>query len=182
MLLAGLLPALAGLTPAAAQANDRDLRGTTVPAAACIETFGTTSLTENPWLSGYFSLTGANKRLDVRCPLPLNNIDLSGTTNDNDLSKLRVHYRDSDGFAAGGFTGAYVLVALTKVSANAGATQSTVVCQWLSNSDGTGATTTAVATKACAHDLAAGAFYQIEVIMQSSAGNTVQFLGVDFPA
>ena len=92
MLLAGLLPAFAGLAPA--HANDRDLRATTVPAAGCIEVARSTY--NNPWTSGdYFSVSSINQFLKLRCPLPLNQVDLSGTTNDNDISKIRVHYLDS---------------------------------------------------------------------------------------
>ena len=179
--LAGpLLPALAAaglaLAPAAARANDRDLRGTPVPAAACVEV-SRSGLTGNPWSGSFFGLDGAGKVLLLRCPLPVNNVDLSGNTDDNDLTSMRVHYRDSDGFG----NGAIVTVTLVMVAATAGDTVSTVVCEWNSNTNGTGSTTAAGATKACVHDLAASAFYLLKVQLQSGAGITVQFLGVDFP-
>jgi uncharacterized protein YjiS (DUF1127 family) len=176
LLLAGLLPMLAGLAPMQAQANDRDLRGTPVPAAACVEV-SRSGLTGNPWSGSFFDLEGAGKVLLLRCPLPVNNVDLSGNTDDNDLTSMRVHYRDSDGFG----NGATVAVTLVMVVANAGDTVSTVVCEWNSNTNGTGSTTAAGATKACVHDLAASAFYLLKVQLQSGAGITVQFLGVDFP-
>jgi hypothetical protein len=177
MLLAGLLPALASFTPAPARANDRDLRGTPVPAAACVEV-SRSGLTGNPWSGSFFGMEGAGKVLLLRCPLPVNNVELSGNTDDNDLSKFRVHYRDPDGSG----NGAIVTVTLVEMGATAtGDTVSTHLCQWSSNADGTGATGATRATKACAHDLAADVFYHFNVQLQSGAGLTVQFLGVDFP-
>ena len=152
---------------------------TPVPPAACIEVSRSAALTENPWFSGFFSLTGAGRSLVLRCPLPVNNIDLSGTTNDNDLSQIRVHYRDTDGTGSG--TSVAVALIKTAVPTTIGGSQNTTVCSWFSSTDGTGATTTTRATKACAHDLAAGAFYHLQVSLQSSQGHNAQFLGVDFP-
>jgi hypothetical protein len=88
--------AAAMLAPApTALANDRDLRGTTVPAAACVELVSI-GLPTNPWRS-MFHVEGSGAFLAVRCPLLVNNVELSGTSSDNDMSKFRVHYRDSDG-------------------------------------------------------------------------------------
>jgi hypothetical protein len=71
---------------------------------------------------------------------------------------------------------------LAKTIANvAGQTQDTAVCFWASNAHGTGATTTTEATTSCAHDLAAGAYARVDVYLLSGAGQTAQFLGVDFP-
>ena len=90
--------------------------------------------------------------MKLHCPLPLNNVDLGGTTDDNDISKFRVHYRDTDGFG----TLASMAVNLQRFAVGAGGVaESTVVCSWTSDIDGTGATTAAKATKTCAHDLAA---------------------------
>jgi hypothetical protein len=41
--------------------------------------------------------------------------------------------------------------------------------------------TSARSTRACAHDLAAGALYTPDVLLQSCTGQTAHFLGVDFP-
>ena len=178
--MAGLLAALAAsavLAPAIARANDRDLRGTPVPAAACIE-YRRTGPIEEPWKAGYFSLTGDGQYLQLRCPFPINNIDLSGRTDDNDLSEMRVHYRDSDAF--GGGAGVQVVLSRTFMNASGNA-QNQPVCFWASNAHGTGATTAAKASRACAHDLAADSFYHVDVFMGVVAGHTAQFLGVDFP-
>src|SRR5262245_54365151 len=91
-----LTAALLALAPVA-HANDRDLRGTPVPATACIVTFGDD--VPQPEREGWFSVE--NQQVNLRCPLPVNNIELSSTSNDNDISKFRVHYRDGDGFGIG---------------------------------------------------------------------------------
>ena len=178
ILLAGLAPALAGVAPALA--NDRDLRATMVSGASCGEAARSTY--NNPWTSGdYFSVSSANQYLRLRCPLPLNEIDLSGTTNDNDISKIRVFYGDSDGFG----TDATVTVGLVKIAmpASPGWPQTTVVCSWSSDTDGTGAVTAAKATMACVHDLAAEAFYHFNVSLHTGAngGNAATFVGISFP-
>ena len=107
-LLAGLVPALAAsLIPYPIHANDRDLRGTPVPSAACA--VGDNNLATPPFAFGgalasgggalgLSSKTTGAQFLTLFCPLPVNNVDLSGTTNDNDITKIRVHYKDSDGF------------------------------------------------------------------------------------
>lgn len=179
MLLAGLLPAFTSLLPMPVHANDRDLRATTVPGAGCVEIYRSTY--NNPWTSGdYFSVSSANQVLALRCPLPLNQVDLSGTT--NDISKFRVHYADTDGFGEA----ASVAVALVRVAmpSAGGWPETTIVCSWSSNVDGTGATTGAKATKACAHDLAAEAFYHFDVTLRTNSNGSAHsatFLGITFP-
>lgn len=181
MLLAGLLPALASLVPVPVRANDRDLRASPVPVAACVEVYRSTY--NNPWTSGgYFSVSSANQILGLRCPVPLNQVDLSGTTNDNDISKFRVHYADTDGFGEA----ASVAVALVRVAipSAGGWPETTIVCSWSSNVDGTGATTGAKATKACAHDLAAEAFYHFDATLRTNSNGSAHsatFLGITFP-
>jgi hypothetical protein len=172
-----LLPAFAAalaLAPAAARANDRDLRGTPVPASACVEHGRSDSFAGTPWSpDGFFVVGGASQFLLVHCALPVNSIDLSGTTNDNDISKIRVYYRDPDGF--GGVSDLQIqLIKTTPTSAQL----KTVVCEWRSGIDGTGSTIAASATKACPHDLASGSFYHFLVFLYN-AGTT--FYGIDFP-
>jgi hypothetical protein len=162
-----------------AQANDRDLCATPVPAAACVESSRTSSLTGNPWREdGYFSVSGGLSGVSLRCPLPVNQIELSGSGSDNDLARMRVHYRDSDGSGVINF----VFVALVKTSATAaGAVESTTVCTWESSKDGSGATGVTKSVKECPHDIAAGAFYHFIVVLQANGIHTAQFLGIDFP-
>ena len=77
-LIGALLPALAAalaLAPAAAHANDRDLRGRSVPAAACVEHFRTVSFVGSSWIpDGYFTVGGTNQGLLLQCPLPVNSV------------------------------------------------------------------------------------------------------------
>src|SRR5687767_11549401 len=109
-----LLPAIAaaGLLAATspAAANDRDLRATTVPPASCegnpsswrnnreITVMGEQAVLP-PGTEGPTSPQTVDQR--YRCALPLNNVDLGGTTNDNDITSFTVIYLDADGAAAG---------------------------------------------------------------------------------
>ena len=111
----------------------------------------------------------------LRRPLPVKNVELSGTAINNDLGRLRGHHRDPDG---SGFLN-FVLVSLVKtITTAAGTADNTTACRWNSSGDGTGATNTTQASKACPHDFAPGACYHFNVVLQSTAG---QFLGIDFP-
>jgi len=172
-----LVATLLVLAPVA-RANDRDLRGTPVPASACSEVsrFG---LTQDPWFLGYYFVVGANGQLSLRCPLSVNDVELSGASNDNDISKIRVHYGDGDGAGTGAFV--YLQFIKSTVSGS-GTAENTVVCTWHSNLDGNGTTTVRRSTKSCVHDLAAGAFYHFRVIVDSGPGAAAQFLGIDFPS
>ena len=132
-------------------------------------------LTAETWKGGYFELTGEGF-VELRCAWPVNNIDPSGTI--NHLTKLRVHYRDDDAFGGG----AGVQVVLNKIVANAsGQASLKTVCFWASNGDGTGATTTTKASLACAQDLAAGTFYQIDVFMDVLGSHAIPVPRRDFP-
>ena len=174
--LPAMLAALTGLAlaPAAARANDRDLRGTPVPAAACVEYNRSASFYGPAWSpDGYYLANGAGASLLLHCALPVNAIDLSGTTNDNDISKFKVYYADPDGF--GGNYGVRIqLIKTTPLSP----TFKTYVCAWNSDSEGSGSTTPASATKTCAHDIAAGSFYHFDVYLY---GNSTSFFGIEFP-
>ena len=177
-LLGGLLAALAGLVPAPVVADDRDLQATPVPPAACAEVSRSGFTGGFRTSTGPIFLAGPNTSLRLHCPLPVNNVEVSGAGNDNDLSKLRVHYRDSDGLS----TGVSVTVDLVKAAVTAaGAVEGTTVCSWNSNQDGTGSTSYAKATKACAHDIAAEAFYYFDVRLQVGASGFTSFVGISFP-
>jgi hypothetical protein len=161
----------------AARANDRDLRGTTVPAAACevYRALGDVGPFQG-WdaVAGLFRLKGSGeieKRLEIRCPLPINNVDLSGGTNDNDVSKYRVHFQDSDG---PGTDGALVVRFFRSSPAASGRP----ACNdWTSR-------VTSLARLVvvdCPHDVENGAFYQFLVVLSASGDAEVRFWGIDFP-
>jgi hypothetical protein len=112
---------LAGFLSGHALANDRDLRAITVPAASCVpyirEGEPGTGAPTWVWSFAAFELSGVRPGFhyataSLRCPLPIDAIDLSGTTNDNDIDKVRILYRDGDG-PGGGLT--HVDVALEPV-------------------------------------------------------------------
>src|SRR5919109_2844032 len=125
---------VACLLPAPAQANDRDLRGTPVPASGCIEV-ASSNLASRPFANGALMLSSSPsgpQTLSLRCPLPVNNIELSGITNDNDITKIRVHYLDNDGL--GNRAGMSVQLVRTEVSSSEPlGFSAVVVCQWGSN-------------------------------------------------
>lgn len=184
--------ALAGSLPGQAMANDRDLRATTVPAASC-EVDGTAALwLNNREIAVRGSLAplppGAEgpaspETIDLhhRCPLPLNNVDLGGTTNDNDMTSFTVIYRDADGAAAGSL----VEVTLYQNILASGTVQTTAVCSWNSNTRGTGSTGYASASMPCALDLAATAFYHFDVRLFTNRPPSPEieasFVGIRFP-
>lgn len=172
--------ALASLAALAsyASANDRDLRASPIPAAACAEYRKADVLTEDRWMAGFFRITGEGRWLSLRCALPLNNIDLSGTTNHAHMTKLRIQYRDSDG--PGGGACVVVGVGRTFVDSTGKMTEKSI-CFWNSNAHGTGSTKAAKSTRPCVHDFVPGSFYFVDVFMSTLAGQTAEFLGIDFP-
>ncbi|MEG5065958.1 hypothetical protein QUB33_20280 [Microcoleus sp. B3-A4] len=93
------LTAIAGLCtfPSAAVANDQDVQATTIPASACRPESNTADASVR-MVNGAFIFNG-NSTGTVRffCPLPINRLTVSDSSNDNDLSAYRVYYRDTDG-------------------------------------------------------------------------------------
>jgi hypothetical protein len=110
------------------------------------------------------------------CPLPINDIDLGGITNDNDMSKYRVHYIDPDGTGSA----AKVTVYLHRTKVTNGTVTVTGFCPFQSSPNTALATTTIVP---CVQDLAAGTFYSFQVILQVSGSSVLggSFVGIDFP-
>jgi hypothetical protein len=181
LLLAGLLPAAlaAGLAPAPARANDRDLRGTTVPPPAChvTDNYGVPYPAPN---GGYFAVYGPARYIRLSCPLPINNVDLSGKTDDNDMSKLRVYYRDGDGYS----TEATLTLSLSRQYVADGRIRYEGVCVW--NSDRDGAPTSAATTDEipCVHDLGGEGVYWFDLRLETGTAPGqagVEFMGFDFP-
>jgi len=170
----GLIGAALAIISSIAQANDRDLRATTIPASACQSTavFSGFLSSQGNWVAS----GGSNSFVALVCPLPLNNIDLGGTTDDNDLSKFRVHYRDGDGVG----TAAQVALNLYRITVTTTETFSRqFICSFFSAPSTTSYTRT---TRSCAHDLVFGSFYvfNIEINAGQNTGDT-EFVGIDFP-
>ena len=155
------------LVPAAVRANDRDIRAITVPPSSCSLRSGNAFYGSNFW-----GADGGEALL--QCPLPINNIDLSGTTNDNDISKFRTFYRDSDG--SGSTVNIVVTLGYTKITVD-GLWSITGVCTFSSSPATIDYTNT---TKSCVHDVASGVFYFFQVRLNAVGGNA-DFVGIDFP-
>lgn len=165
-LFSGLL--LSTLFVTATQANDRSLRAITIPVAGCQPSWDSAG-----GLIIYSWGVGSGQYAQILCPLPINNIELGTAAVDNDITKFRVHYRDSDGLG----TGSRVSVAFYRTTSSPFSFN--VICsQNLSTTIGTLTSTTVT----CAHDVTGGgAFYGFSVEMITSAGTAAEFMGIDFP-
>jgi hypothetical protein len=179
--------ALAGSLPGWAMANDRDLKATTVPAALCVEGRSNGAPLGGLWLNereyglpGRLDSDFENADQRLHCALPVNNIDLGGTTNDNDISSFTVFYRDGDGVAPNTF----VEVTLYQTMLASGTMQTRAVCSWNSNTSGTSSTGYVGASVPCVHDVAATALYHFGVRMfTTTVTNDIvaAFVGIRFP-
>ena len=181
-----LAATLAGSLPAPVLANDRDLRATTVPAALCVK--GGSNDVVWVWLNereyairGTSSPAQGDADLRLHCALPLNSIDLGGTTNDNDVSSFTVFYRDGDGMV----TNTFVAVTLYRTMLTAGTMQTTAVCSWNSNTSGNSSTGYTSAMVPCVHDVAPTGLYHFKVQMfptvVSSPAIEASFVGIRVP-
>jgi hypothetical protein len=178
--VAGVAALSTMITPDAA-ANDRDLKATHIPAAACdANNSYNVDLRQGIHVPG--DQPGALNQDHVwRCALPLNNVDLGGTTNDNDMSSFTVFYMDSDG--AG--TRVNLKVDLWENTVGANGLVSTLRCPWNSNQEGSGSTAYTSKNKPCAVDLGATSFYFFTVTMRVTAGSgnpiDAALIGTRFP-
>lgn len=170
--LFGVYAALVGASVAlvtTAHANDRGLRGIMVTPASCqpyvdadrAHFFG------NAWTVDAVAST------TLSCPLSLNNIELGGSSSDNDITKFRIHYHLP-------FIYNEMYVNLIKSEVINGKFVSSAVC------GGRVPLTTynpAEYIFSCIHDVAAnGVFYNFGIILKSTyPGQTPLFFGIDFP-
>jgi hypothetical protein len=83
------------------QANDRSLRALMIPPSSC-QVDENTPFEEDPFKSPDSIARFTSGTYEIICPLPVNNIEMSGRWNDNDISKFRVNYFDFDGPGFGG--------------------------------------------------------------------------------
>jgi hypothetical protein len=178
------------LAPDPAEANDRDLRATVINPFSCTVPYGHEDQDRFMWVGWPhpyglgFLADVAGLGMSLICPLPLNNVDLGGTTNDNDITSFTVYYSDFDGRAGGAWMG----VLLREVTLVNGQLVSRVVCDWDSNRHGALASGPVSSNFPCAVDLVATAFYHFDVALinssiVSSTPNTVaiSFAGIRFP-
>jgi hypothetical protein len=114
---------------------------------------------------------------EVLCPLPVNNIEMSGTGLDNDISSFRVTYRDTDGLGSGGEVSVFLQRA---VLLSGGGLRTAPVCSWSSNRDGTDETGHTSDMVPCNHDVRSRDFYVFVVVLDRTTAE-VEFTGIDFP-
>jgi hypothetical protein len=176
------------LAPAPAGANDRDLKATHISVYECQQA-GVSSpdfrpaytLSEGILFNGTPAGVG-QRAVSLYCPLPLNNVDLGGTTNDNDISSYTVFYQDADGLGER----VQMVASLWEQTLTGGKLVSRYLCGWNSNSDTTGSTAFTSDNVPCAVDLQATSFYVFEVnIWVNEGGPLTQteaaFAGIRFP-
>lgn len=138
----------------------------TIPAAACIEIAADPADGGRTTLGGAIALQGRPggvSSVALRCPLAL---DRGGSSGDDRLAGLEVHYLDGDGPGADARVGvSLVRTALAPAAADGFA--ETVVCSWSSASSG--AVAPARATIPCASP-ATDAFYHVDVLLTVQPG------------
>ncbi|MFO1040061.1 MAG: hypothetical protein U1E45_24730 [Geminicoccaceae bacterium] len=151
------------------EANDRSVQGVAIPASAC-QLADDSTATLNATV-GWIVRNGVTAK--VLCPVPINHIELGGTTNDNDMSKFRIHFTDSDGVGTGSIVKVFLL---RHTSVPLGTTE---VCRKELAPATTSTTSTIVP---CVHDIMSGGmFYEFAVVLHAAPGGYAFFLGLDFP-
>ncbi|MEZ5537036.1 MAG: hypothetical protein R3F02_15615 [Thiolinea sp.] len=159
-------------------ANDTDLVATTVPASACVPVSSTdmnrARLSNGAWVfSG--SSTGT---IRLYCPLPVNAFTLSNSSNDNDITRYRVYYRDSDATGNDAIVRTRLVYRTSSGMFYAGST-------WSSNTpnfSSTSLTGNRIDIHPNPHDVRSNALYSfyISIYRRNTSQNPV-FSGIDFP-
>lgn len=181
-----LISLLAALSPTnSALANDQDVWTTAVPASSCVPA--------NEWLANKVQLSNgawvfrgsSTGTVIFYCPLALNAYTVSNFSHDNDISRYRVYYRDSDGGMLGGSGGfiapqrSRVTARLTFRRANGMYSAGTL---WSSDNTGVNATANTTAIKTNAHDVRANALYAfVATLYRANTSQSPAFSGIDFP-
>jgi hypothetical protein len=169
-----------------ALANDRDLWATTVPASACQprnETDAGKLLLSN----GAWVFTGSETgSIVLYCPLPLNAFTLTDFSNDNDITRYRIYYRDTDGGTAGGNGGlaipqqAYISTRLVYRRSDGLYSAGNL---WHSNVTPINAVANTTAIMNNVHDVQFDALYSFYVVMyRANTSMSPAFSGIDFPS
>lgn len=171
LLLVGAL-CVSATAASGAMANDQDIIATTVPASIC-QPASTSSASKLRLSNGAWVFSsGQTGTAYLYCPLAKNANTQANNTYDNDISRYRVLYRDSDG----GSAAASVRTRLTYRRWNGMYSGGS---EWSSN-DRT-ATGNAHAWVDNVHDLRSDAVYAFYVkLYRSSTSHTATFSGIDF--
>jgi hypothetical protein len=162
--------------PSAAMANDQDVRATTIPASVC-QPSGATGEPPAQIVNGAYIIRGnSTGRLTLYCPLSIDANTISDVSNDNDITRYRVCYRDSDG--AGNL--AEVRAQLHYRGTVGGSPQVAVGVPWSSNTNPSMVNT--CVSVPLNHDLGANqAYYFIVTIRQNNTVQEPAFGWIDFP-
>ena len=158
--------------PSYTEANDRDVRATVINPNSCKIDQSTPNVSKPGQSDGYIGTPypgdgQINRSFVAFCPLPLNNIELGGTANDNDMSSFSVLYRDFDGLGER----AGLAVAFHRNTVNAqGDLVSLFVCMWESNRNGSTIANFSWKRAAvpCTVDLSAVDTYHFTITMQAN--------------
>jgi hypothetical protein len=123
-------------------------------------------------------------RISMYCPLPINNVDLGTSSNDNDMSSFTVSYYDIDGTSQN----LVMQVELMEVTIVNGQNVNKSLCGWTSNDPpGVLASGFASSTLPCVVDLKAAAFYRFDVhfindrLALPVSQVALSFIGIRFP-
>lgn len=176
---AGLV--LAGLMPGDGQANDAFLKAVAIPASACHPSGEQNSAVGSSELySDRAEAEGGTgtATMGLGCPLPAGSVKLSGSGS-KAMSKFRVYYSDSDGFAGGGL----IELTLYKIRLQGNPIgDPKVVCVWDSNRFGNlNKGTAQMKTFPCSFNLEPATLYYFRIHLQAGPGQRVKFIGLDFP-
>jgi hypothetical protein len=167
---------LATAATTSAEANDRSVRALMIPASAC-QIVENTPFEANPFKGPDTINRRTPGTYSVLCPLPINNIEMSGTASDNDITSFRIAYVDGDG--NGPATTVEVILRRTDLR-TPGSVLTRPVCQWNSNVNGSPGLISAIVP--CAHDVLGRNFYTFNVILSTTSDSTqAYFYGIDFP-
>lgn len=166
------------LSPSA-HANDRDVRALTIPAASCVDIGAPSGAT---WIrEGALVISGAAEA-HLRCGLPINNIELSGKTNDNDITEFETFTFDKDGQGKDANVDVELIRTSTDIHGGKGIS-GTVICAW-SSSSVTGTAFWLRLRARCVTDISPINSYYFAVTLTSTIGGpemTAGFAGIRFP-
>lgn len=160
-----------------------DMRPNT-PAAACVQGAADDTVRNGNigTFEGYsYHILDKGQSISVHCPISGGAAATPTGPRVNDIGKVRVHYTDGDGFGSG------VVVSLRLIRyrlVNNGLVPQ-AVCDWDSNTAGTGAAGTAVAVFSCPHRLDPTYFYHFLVALSTKASiakRSAAFYGLEFPS
>jgi hypothetical protein len=166
------LAAIAAAVPVLA--NDQDLRATTVPATACQPATNPMAALVQISNAAWTFAGNSTGTVYLYCPLPINGNTVSGAGDDNDMTALRIYYRDSDGTGNAAEVRARLIYRRSDGLYSGGA-------EWSSNSNLLGTTTNTRVFHLNAHDLTAEGVYSILVTLRrTNSGESAVISGFDF--